>query len=54
MTGQEGADQAANEPDYNSIFEELVDGNADQQNELVGIVAYTLYKKAKREWAKDL
>lgn len=54
MTGQGGADQAANAPDYNPIFEKLVDGNDDQRNELIGIVAYALYKKAKREWAMDL
>lgn len=54
MTDQGGTDQAKDGPEYNPIFEQLVDGNADQHNELVGIVAYALYKRAKREWALDM
>lgn len=36
-------------PDYNPVFEQLVD-KADHK--LVGLVAYGLYKLAKREWIK--
>lgn len=39
---------------YNPVFEKLVDG-ADQDNtsSIAGIVAYSLYKIAKREWVTD-
>lgn len=40
--------------DYNPIFEKLVDGDHDQESELVGIIAYGLYKQAKREWSADI
>lgn len=40
--------------DYNPIFEKLVDGDHDPESELVGIIAYGLYKQAKREWAADI
>lgn len=55
MTDKGVGDQSDNNgPAYNPIFEQLVDGNDDQHNELIGIVAYALYKRAKREWASDL
>jgi len=37
---------------YNPIFEKLVDGDDDGQ--VLGIVAYGLYKIAKREWASEI
>lgn len=40
-------------PDYNPIFEKLVAGDAPDPESLPGIVAYSLYKIAKREWATD-
>lgn len=54
MTGPGIVDQAGPQPEYNPIYERLVDGNSDQHNELIGIVAYALYKRAKREWTLDL
>lgn len=40
--------------DYNPIFEQLVDGDHNQENELIGIVAYGLYKQSKREWSSRI
>ncbi len=37
---------------YNRVFENLVD-RADPNEELIGLVAYGLYKIAKREWVMD-
>ncbi|WP_113447868.1 hypothetical protein [Rhizobium cremeum] len=40
--------------DYNTIFERFVgDGEAGNQD-LLGIVAYGIYKNAKREWASEI
>ncbi len=36
----------ADEPTYNRVFEELVETNDD----LIGLVAYSLYKQHKRDW----
>lgn len=36
--------------DYNNVFERLYDPEAEQDEVLVGLVAYGLYKVAKREW----
>lgn len=39
---------------YNPVFEKLVDGSEnDSSSGLVGIVAYSLYKIAKREWMTE-
>jgi len=46
--------KVANEPDYNPIFSRLVDSDGPDAGELPGIVAYGLYKIAKREWAAEL
>ncbi|HSP23935.1 MAG TPA: hypothetical protein VLQ65_02045 [Saliniramus sp.] len=35
---------------YNPIYERLVDDPVDD-HEIVGLIAYALYKRAKREWA---
>lgn len=35
---------------YNPIYETLVDDPADD-HEIVGLISYSLYKRAKREWA---
>lgn len=37
---------------YNRVFERFV-GEADGDGDIVGIVAYGIYKKAKREWTMD-
>ena len=44
----------AGDDDYNPIFEQLVDGDHDQESELIGIIAYGLYKQAKREWSSEI
>jgi hypothetical protein len=41
-------------PSYNPIFETFVDPDLPETEQLSGIVAYGLYKIAKREWAADL
>jgi hypothetical protein len=40
-------------PHYNPIYEKLVDESGDGAD-LVGLVAYALYKRAKRNWAREL
>lgn len=40
-------------PDYNPIFEKLVARDVPDPESLPGIVAYSLYKIAKREWATE-
>jgi hypothetical protein len=40
-------------PNYNAIFEKFVDAAQDDQSEIVGIIAYGIYKTAKREWVID-
>jgi hypothetical protein len=42
------------EPNYNPIFERFVDPERPEAEQLTGIVAYGLYKIAKREWASEL
>jgi hypothetical protein len=42
------------EPHYNPIFERFVDPDRPEVEQLPGIVAYGLYKIAKREWASEL
>lgn len=37
--------------DYNPIYEKLVD---EADHELIGLVAYALYKRSKREWASNI
>lgn len=44
----------ADEPHYNPIFERFVDPNSPEVGQLPGMVAYGLYKLAKREWAADV
>ncbi|HMQ92576.1 MAG TPA: hypothetical protein PKA33_01380 [Amaricoccus sp.] len=38
---------------YNAVFEKFVDAAQDDQSEIVGIIAYGIYKTAKREWVID-
>ena len=40
------------EPHYNPIFERLIE--ECEEDELVGLVAYGIYKRAKRAWASKL
>ncbi|MCO6177330.1 hypothetical protein [Ciceribacter sp. RN22] len=40
--------------DYNTIFERFVGDGEEAPQELLGIVAYGIYKHAKREWASDI
>lgn len=48
-------EQGAPPPDdYNPIFEVLVDSPGSDHGRLQGLVAYGLYKGAKREWASDI
>lgn len=35
---------------YNTVFEQLVDNADEGESTLVGLIAYGLYKSAKREW----
>lgn len=39
-------------PDYNRLFEQLVDEAPDEE-EVAGAIAYVLYKIAKREWVRE-
>lgn len=39
-----------NSPAYNRIFGQLVDTPEGEQQRLIGLIAYSLYKEAKREW----
>lgn len=39
---------------YNPIFSRFVDAERDEGEQLSGLVAYGLYKVAKREWAAEL
>ncbi len=48
------AEPAPPERPYNPIFERLVDRPGDNRHELVGFIAYALYKRAKRHWAANL
>lgn len=41
------------ESNYNSIFESLV-GKIGQNPSLIGMIAYGLYKQAKREWSDGI
>jgi hypothetical protein len=41
-------------PPYNPIFSRFVDPERDEGEQLSGLVAYGLYKVAKREWAAEL
>jgi len=43
---------AGAEPHYNPIFERLIEES--DEDELVGLVAYGIYKRAKRAWASRL
>ena len=36
-------------PQYNTMYETLV-GGADEEGDVLGFIAYGLYKKSKREW----
>lgn len=40
------------DPPYNPIFEKMLEAAGDDR--LRGLVAYGLYKTAKREWAREL
>lgn len=44
---------STDDPDYNQIFERLA-GQPDDDPDIVGLVAYGLYKQAKREWAAKI
>lgn len=48
-----GAPPPAPQPNYNPIFERLVPPGATG-DQIGGLVAYGLYKIAKREWAADI
>ncbi len=39
--------------EYNRVFEKFVGESPDGMSDIVGIVAYGIYKNAKREWATD-
>jgi hypothetical protein len=47
---KEEAVSGPNDPEYNPIFETLVGRVDEGQETIIGIVAYSLYKLAKREW----
>lgn len=49
---ESGSAEPAQEPSYNPIFERLVPIETDL--EIRGLVAYGLYKVAKREWAAQI
>jgi hypothetical protein len=51
--GQKVVAPARSDPAYNPVFEILVDRAAEGQDTIVGIVAYSLYKLAKREWIAE-
>lgn len=40
--------------DYNTIFERFVGASEEAPQDLLGIVAYGIYKHAKREWVADI
>src|SRR3954468_18878418 len=46
------APPARQEPPYNPIFERLIEAAGNDR--LRGLIAYGLYKTAKREWAREL
>lgn len=39
--------------EYNRVFEKFVGEGDDAMSDIVGIVAYGIYKNAKKEWATD-
>ena len=41
---------AAPQPDYNTVFQQLVSEADPAEKQLIGLVAYGLYKVSKREW----
>ncbi|MGR9552284.1 hypothetical protein ACU8MG_03820 [Rhizobium leguminosarum] len=43
----------AGSADYNRVFEKFVGEGEDGMSDIVGIVAYGIYKNAKREWAME-
>lgn len=38
---------------YNPIYERLIESPGDDEHELVGFVAYALYKRSKRHWVGE-
>ena len=48
---QSGSEKSAQH--YNRVFEKFVGESPDGMSDIVGIVAYGIYKNAKREWATD-
>ena len=46
-------ESAGNDNFYNTVFEQLCDGNAGDAEQLIGIVAYGIYKIGKREWVLE-
>jgi hypothetical protein len=52
MAPTDGIPAAETGPRYNPIYEKLV-SEEDDDPDLVGLVAYALYKRAKRNWARD-
>lgn len=46
--------ESAPTPDYNPTFEKLVDVAESDHGKLQGLIAYGLYKIAKREWASKI
>lgn len=40
-------------PEYNRVFEKFVGDTENGMSDIIGIVAYGIYKNAKREWASS-
>ncbi len=56
MKPVEGVSASSNQldlTDYNRVFEKFVGDGEDGMSDIVGIVAYGIYKNAKREWAME-
>lgn len=43
----------ADNPFINRIYEDLTDGHQTDEDLLVGVIAYGIYKEGKREWALE-
>lgn len=53
ITGNDESSSEKSANQYNKVFEKFVGDSPDGMSDIIGIVAYGIYKNAKREWATD-